>query len=195
MISEAFVCLDYGATPTMQDDGAGGSFPVYPPLAGLYAITDTATFNRSADVLTPYRVTMVPAQRVLGGDVPESPALTVTLHFADQAAYDAVVDPVNALGPIFVSPPAPQLPVQSYRFKAALRQFPSLTGDPAKTLRDDVDAYIPTAPGEVQDRWLAPEFARNDQMLNSLAVTLAGGDALKAQQLLDAIFSAAAAIP
>jgi hypothetical protein len=110
MISDAFVCFDYSATPTLTDDGHGGTYPAYPPLAGVFAITDLATFARSSDALSPYRVTQVPAQHVLGGDDPANPTLTVTLQFPDQATFDAVTGPVNALPPIAYSPsdPAPQ---------------------------------------------------------------------------------------
>lgn len=195
MISDAFVCLDYGATPTTQDDGQGGTIAVYPPLAGLYAITDQATFARSADVLTPYRVSLVPAQRILGGDVAETPTLTVTLHFADQAEYDAVAGPVNALPP--PDPPAPvtRRSVFAYRFKAALRQFPSLAPADGRTLRDDVDAEVAALGGQLLDRWAgAPEFYRDDADLNDLANAMAGS-VDQGQALLTAIFDAADQVP
>lgn len=87
-----------------------------------------------------------------------------------------------------LDPPAVPAQTESYRFKVALRSFPSVTGDPTKTLRDDVDGAYSTWSGEDQDAWNAPEFYRSDARLIALAIALCGGDATKASSLLDQVF-------
>jgi hypothetical protein len=191
-----FTFLDYGATPTMVD-----GVEVYPPQAGLFYITDLDTFAAMSETLTPWRVFPAPTQAVLAGDDPADPQHTVTLCFPDAPTATPIVETVDALPPIPTAPPPPPPPppppepeVLNYRFMIALRGFPSLTGDPSRTLRDDWDAAVGAASPEVQDRAKAPSFYRSDEMLNA-QFNAAVGDVAAAQALLSAVFDAAVLVP
>jgi hypothetical protein len=143
-IGEPFVCFDKTATPTVTTDGQGNTITTYPALPGVYAITDLATFARSSDVLGPYRVSIVPAQRIMGGDDPENPTLTVTLAFPDQATYDAMTGDVNALPPVLPPTPAPpsNLPARTLARIDFIERFPAAA---QATLATSVDPVIVAA--------------------------------------------------
>lgn len=110
------------------------------------------------------------------------------------AEVQARLDAANAQIAALTAPPDVRK-VAGYRFKAALRKFPSPTGDPARTLRQDVDDDYPNWDGEDQDAWNANEFYLNDPRLNARAAKFTGGDATAAQALLVQIFDVADTIP
>lgn len=196
-VAGPFTFLDYSAAPIVTD-----GVEVYPPQAGVFCICDRDTYGAAADRLVAYLIpTPVPTQAVMAGDTADDAPNTVTLHFADAATAQGVMVEINALPPVPSPPPPPEPPspapvseVLNYRFLIALRGFPSLTGDPSRTLRDDWDAAVSAAPPEVQDRAKAPSFLRSDEMLNAQFDT-ALGDEAAAQALLDQVFEATKLVP
>lgn len=110
---------------------------------------------------------------------------------AERDALQARIDELTA--------PPPRRTVAAYRFKIALKRFPSLTGHQERTLRMDVDEGIAAAGGDLADRYAgASEFYRDDVDLNDFATAqaLAHGMTIQdGQDLLDQVFDVADTVP
>jgi hypothetical protein len=80
----------YGPFTVFTRDGLGNLTTT--PLAGVYYITDTATYARNASVLAS-SVSSGPGalQHVIAGDDPANPTRTVQVSFATQALADAAI--------------------------------------------------------------------------------------------------------
>lgn len=185
-IAGPFINLDYDAEPSITTvDGA--EVASYPPLAGLFYITDAATFAAHQAALGAHVVTPAHVQNVLAG------VDTITLHFADEATAGAVVEPINALPPIPAPPPAAEAAEVPEVLTADMRQVRlKLLSEPAGegTRLDVVEGFVATQPPAVQIEWQYARELRRDHPLVAVMGLSFGLDAAA----LDAWFIEARAI-